>query len=310
MDAMHLVTSTVAVAEHAEREELEEIVELRTLLLAHARHDGHTPLEPLCVYRFSRATTFTKAPAFGITVGVVVQGSKQVRIGGETLHLDASRLLVITRDLDFEVAASLASTGRPYLGVSLCFSPELVAKALMRMAEAGAKSTGDTMPAFVTATDRDVLRALCRIVRAIGDPLDKQVLVPLAIEEILLRLLRTDAAAAVRAAVGSAPDAARILDAMRVIRAESEGDLSVPVLARRVGMSPSHFAHRFRAVARTSPMRYVRDVRLERAKSLLAEPGSRAGEIATRVGFASASHFTREFKRRYGVPPSHFQKRC
>ena len=48
--------------------------------------------------------------------------------------------------------------------------------------------------------------------------------------------------------------------------------------SRHVAMSPSHFAHRFRAVARLSPMRYLREVRLERARELLLQHGARAGE--------------------------------
>jgi len=39
---------------------------------------------------------------------------------------------------------------------------------------------------------------------------------------------------------------------------------------------------------------------------LLLEGGVRAGEVALHVGFESAPHFTREFKRRFGVPPSHY----
>ena len=69
-------------------------------------------------------------------------------------------------------------------------------------------------------------------------------------------------------------------------------------------MSPSHFAHRFRAVARVSPMRYLRDVRLDAARTRLLGNGVRVSEVAIEVGFESPAHFTREFKRRFGVSPS------
>jgi AraC-like DNA-binding protein len=69
-------------------------------------------------------------------------------------------------------------------------------------------------------------------------------------------------------------------------------------------MSPSHFAHRFRAVARVSPMRYLREVRLDAARARLLGNGSRVSEVAVEVGFESPAHFTREFKRRFGVSPS------
>ena len=69
-------------------------------------------------------------------------------------------------------------------------------------------------------------------------------------------------------------------------------------------MSPSHFAHRFSAVARVSPMRYLREVRLDTARSRLLGNGARVSEVAVAVGFESPAHFTREFKRRFGVSPS------
>ena len=51
-------------------------------------------------------------------------------------------------------------------------------------------------------------------------------------------------------------------------------------------------------------MRYLREVRLERARELLMQNGARAGEVGALVGFESPAHFTREFKRRFGEPPS------
>ena len=111
--------------------------------------------------------------------------------------------------------------------------------------------------------------------RTLADPLDRKLLAPLVIDEILFRLLRTDAAAAVRAGVGPAADAHRILEAMQFIRQNHADKLNVEQLARAAAMSPSHFAHRFSAVARVSPMRYLRDVRLDAARARLLGSGVR-----------------------------------
>jgi hypothetical protein len=68
-----------------------------------------------------------------------------------------------------------------------------------------------------------------------------------------------------------------------------------PVLADR-----PHEPHEIRA----------RGVRLERAKTLLGEQGTRPSEVAQAVGFENAAHFTRQFKRRYGTPPSRYRERA
>ena len=86
------------------------------------------------------------------------------------------------------------------------------------------------------------------------------------VEEILLRLLRSDAAAVVRAGAGVS-DASRILESMQFMRAHHMRPLNLEQLARQVAMSSSHFAHRFRALARISPMHYLREVRLDQART-------------------------------------------
>jgi AraC-like DNA-binding protein len=273
-----------------------------------ATRDGHTALSSpdLCLYRFSRPTTFRKAATFGVTLGVILQGSKRVRFGAGEISADAQHLLVVTRESEHESAAAVASPDRPYLGMFLHFPPERVARALLALAEAGGPAPAETVPAFVMPCDGAIADALDRLLRSLDHPLDRKLLAPLAIDEILVRLLRSDAAAVIRRGVAHAGDAERILASMQFIREHHTSKLTVEGLARKAAMSPSHFAHRFRAVARISPMRYLREVRLDEARTLLVAQGLGAGEAALRVGFESASHFAREFKRRFGVSPSHY----
>jgi AraC-like DNA-binding protein len=294
---------TMRVADFAPSPPLERA---RELALALAREAGHTPLlfPDLCLYRFDAPTTFRKAATFGVTMGAVLQGAKRLRFGARELTVDPARLLVVTRESEHEVSVLEASRRQPYLGLSLCFGPERVARALLALTEAGGAPTREAVPAFVLERDPDITDALERLLRALGDPLDRRLLAPLVIDEILFRLLRSDAAAAVRSGVGSAVDAHRILEAMRFIREKHAEKLDVARVARHAAMSPSHFAHRFRAVARVSPMRYLREVRLDAARARLLASGSRVSEVAVEVGFESPAHFTREYKRRFGVSPS------
>jgi AraC-like DNA-binding protein len=96
---------------------------------------------------------------------------------------------------------------------------------------------------------------------------------------------------------------------MAYVRAHSARRLTVAELAHHAAMSPSHFAHRFREVARVTPMQYVKHVRLEEARVLLLEPGTRAREVGDRVGYRSASHFSRDFAEAFGMPPARYADR-
>jgi AraC family transcriptional regulator len=87
-----------------------------------------------------------------------------------------------------------------------------------------------------------------------------------------------------------------------------EAELSLDHLAAVAHVSPFHFARLFKHSTGLPPHQYVIAHRVERAKKLLS--GRRhptLAEVATEVGFANQSHFTRHFKRLVGVTPRQFR---
>jgi AraC-like DNA-binding protein len=265
--------------------------------------------------RFHRATermTFRKTLAWGPQLIVVAQGRKVARFGDHELVYDPSRYLVVTGETMFEGTITEASPQRPFLSICLEIPSEVVAKLLIGLAEDGpsrvAPSVEETVPAFVADADARVEAGIVRLLHAIDDPVERKIVAPLIVEEIVFRLLRSDAAAIVRSAVSLDHDA-HIQAAMRFIRENAARRLSVREMARHVAMSPSHFAHRFRAVARVTPMRYLKQVRLQEARRLLVADGLRIAEAAARVGYESASHFARDFKSWFGTTPGSLVRR-
>jgi AraC-like DNA-binding protein len=86
---------------------------------------------------------------------------------------------------------------------------------------------------------------------------------------------------------------------------QSPGDMhTVESLADVASMSRSTFAEAFTAAFGTPPMSMVRKIRMERAWKLLEQSQSMSVEdVARRVGFSSRSHFSRAFKKHFGVSP-------
>ena len=95
-------------------------------------------------------------------------------------------------------------------------------------------------------------------------------------------------------------------DRMRLLRAHVAAHLRgtphVTGMSAAVGMSASAFGRALRHATGLTPMAFVREMRIERAKELLLGTGS-LGEIAARCGFADQSHFTRSFKAATGRTP-------
>jgi AraC-like DNA-binding protein len=285
--------------------------ELKALVAAHATADGCAEaLHPgLHFYRVSRPMTFRKTRTPGPTFTAVVQGRKVARIGDVELPYDPCRYLVITGEVDFEGSVLEASRDRPYLAVSLDIPADVVAKTLLALAEEDAPELEESVPAFVGGLDASIKSVVIRMLRAIDDPLERRFVVPLVIEELVFRLLRCEAAAVVRTAVRRDRDAEAIARAMHFMRSNAARSLTVEAVARHVAMSPSHFAHRFRAVARVSPMRYLKHVRMSDARELMIATGLRVAEAASRVGYESPSHFTRDFRSHFGAAPAEYVRR-
>lgn len=97
--------------------------------------------------------------------------------------------------------------------------------------------------------------------------------------------------------------ARRIGDARDAIDADPTGEHSIWRLASAAAMSPFRFAHVFRELVGSAPHIYVVRKRLELARTLLRE-GMSVTETCFAAGYNNAGHFTRSFKRHFGVLPS------
>jgi transcriptional regulator GlxA family with amidase domain len=86
-------------------------------------------------------------------------------------------------------------------------------------------------------------------------------------------------------------------------------DLSVESLARRMSMSPRHFARLFRARLGTSPGSYVRRLRVEQARSRIEEGAGRLKQVARDCGFPDEQALRRSFQDLVGITPAEYRAR-
>ena len=103
------------------------------------------------------------------------------------------------------------------------------------------------------------------------------------------------------AALGGATH--RIAEAIEWLRKDFDQPLRIEDIARELGMSVSGFHHQFKAVTALSPLQFQKRLRLQEARRLMLGEHLDAASTAYRVGYDDASHFTREYKRLFGLPP-------
>jgi AraC family transcriptional regulator len=85
--------------------------------------------------------------------------------------------------------------------------------------------------------------------------------------------------------------------------AHLDASITVDALAREAGLSPAHFARAFKETIGRAPHSYLLTLRLDHARRLLDAPDAALSDVAQRAGFADQAHFTRLFKREFGVTP-------
>src|SRR2546428_667875 len=122
-----------------------------------------------------------------------------------------------------------------------------------------------------------------------------------ALGHLLVRHAGVERVQPVRARGGLSGGAKR--RALELIDARLDARLTVDMLAREVGLSPAHFARAFKETVGRAPHQYLLWLRLERARRLLELCDADLSDIAQRTGFADQAHFTRLFKRAYGITP-------
>jgi transcriptional regulator GlxA family with amidase domain len=135
-------------------------------------------------------------------------------------------------------------------------------------------------------------------------PGDPELLAPLVVDEILIRLLRSPIGARV-AQMGFAESSVhRVAKAISWLRDNFSQPIKIEDLAGMVHMSVSSFHEHFKSVTSMSPLHYQKVLRLQAARRLMLSAMMDAGTASQRVGYLSASQFSREYSRFFGNSPT------
>jgi AraC-like DNA-binding protein len=279
---------------------------LASQIARYAPHDGVFPLRLPGVYALRRAR-MTSQPVhatLGPSLCIVAQGAKVVMLGSEVLEYDPARMLVFAVDLPVSGQVTRASQRDPFLGFKLDLDPRRVAELAARVYPNGVPRPPDDRGLYVGEATDAIIDAATRLLALMARAEDAGLLGPLVIDEILIRLLRTPIGARVAQIGAPKSGVHRVAEAVSWIRTHFAQPVTVEEMAASVRMSASTFHERFKAVTSMSPLQYQKVLRLHEARRLMLFERMDAGEACQRVGYLSASQFTREYGRFFGAPPT------
>jgi AraC-like DNA-binding protein len=277
---------------------------LRALLARHARPDLTTPVEGVLISKVERPAP-PSASMTGTVLALIAQGTKRLALGDRVYEYRAGQYLVASVDLPVTGHFTEASPERPALGIGLTLQPEIIAELLLRAGPGDLPRAGGAPPGIaVSDAPEELLDAVLRLVRLLDRPRDRAVLAPLAIREILWHVIAGPQGAVVRQLGLADSSLSHVARAVRWIRDNYRRPFRVEEVARLSGMSVSAFYRNFQAVTAMSPIQFQKQIRLQEARLLLATHPTDIARVGHRVGYDSASQFSREYRRQFGAPPS------
>ena len=252
-----------------------------------AIHIGHAPTPPM-------------AGLFEPRICLVLQGAKQIMIGDLVLRYDPATYFVASIELPVSGCVIEASREKPYVGLSLALDRDAIAALVPAVP---GRASAETAGFAVSAVTPELLDPWCRLLGLLDSPHDIPVLSPMLEREVLYRVLQGPQGGLLRQAAREDSRLSQVRQAIGWIRDHYDQPLRIEALAERAAMSLASFHRHFKAATAMSPLQYQKSLRLQQARLLLVGHADAAG-AGYAVGYESASQFSREYARMFGLPPA------
>jgi len=285
---------------------LGDLARLAETIRAHAPYDGHFNLR-LPGVEVVRASRPNQERIHGLArpaLCVVAQGAKTVFLGDETFSYDASRMLVFSVDMPVSGQVTQASPAEPFLCLKLELDPARIADLMLKVYPNGLPQAQKNLAVYAAPSEPAIISAAVRLVELMAQAEDAELIAPLVVDEILIRLLRSPIGARVAQIGQEDSRLQRVAKAVTWVRAHYDRPLDVERLAGMVNMSVSAFHQHFKAVTSMSPIQFQKVLRLHEARRLMLARMMDAGSACRQVGYLSASQFSREYGRFFGSAPT------
>lgn len=241
---------------------------------------------------------------------IVGQGRKRLFIEDNVLEYNPQQPLVMTVPMPVE-CETFASADEPTLVMMVDIDAQQLSHVIHQLSQHHRLPVTQDMSrqpgVFLTQNSELLNCCIERLLCALQSPLEAAVLGEGIVQELLFRILLSENAAPLYALASAHSRLARIDKALQFMHRHYSDTVEVEHLAELVNMSSSAFHRCFREVTASSPIQYLKKLRLNRARELLLQ-GARVKQAAAGVGYESAAQFSREFKRYFNQSPGNYAR--
>ncbi len=243
------------------------------------------------------------------SIVLVIQGVKRGYIGKDIFQFRQGQCLFISIAIPFD-CDTVVENNEPMLAIAIKFESQMMVDLVTKLDKEQQLVTEDSQSGDLklscglrvidmNATISEVALRLLNLLRSKQDTfiLGEQVK-----RELVYRVVQASGGEFIKNLSAMASRNGVIYTICEIIQRDYYRNLTVQELAKQAGMSISLFHQTFKKVTNYSPLQYIKITRLHKARELIMNNKMGVAEAAYEVGYVSASQFSREFKRLFGIP--------
>lgn len=237
---------------------------------------------------------------YTLSIGLILQGTKRLLIGGKTYQYGAGSMIVTSVDVPTSYELIGVKPSEPFISLSFRLDPGILAEYLAQElpAEADAREVFNVeRPAI------ELLEDFERLLRLVDRPEQIKSRAPMLIRDLHYLALAGASGQCLRALYVPGAVGQRIRKAIRWLRENFREPVAVESLAELAGMAPTTFHRHFKALTSFSPLQYQKRLRLYEAQQFLLRGEGDVNSAAYAVGYQSPQQFNRDYKSLFGTTP-------
>lgn len=240
-------------------------------------------------------------------VVVVFQGNKIGHLNDYRFEYGTEHCLIVATPYPI-ACETFASEQSPMIGIDIEFDLSVIQQLVETIEQSSEPGRLAPKPGgrgvAVSEITPAIADCMSRLLQVLHTPLDAEVLGPQIVREFYYLLLQSPQGYLLAQYCKQDSALSRVSKVINHVQTHYEQKMGVDDLADMAGMSVSAFHRAFKLAVTDPPLQYIKKIRLNRAKTLMVQDGLPANVAANKVGYESATQFSREFKRYFGLPPS------
>lgn len=282
----------------------ERLSKLADLIDRYSNSDGiHDTAIPGLQCIKASATGMGVPDVYCACICVVVQGTKQVLLEDEIYRYEPSQYLAASVDLPIVGQVTRAAKEEPYLCLKIDIDSRMLSDLIAQSGHPADVTRETGRGLFVGKLPDALLDAVLRLTTLLDTPEDIRMLAPIVLREVHYRILQTEHGATFAQLAIPGSNMHKVAAVIQRMKSDIAQPIRIEELAASASMSQSSFHHHFKQVTAMSPLQYQKRLRLTQARHIMLAENTDAATTAYRVGYESASQFSREYSRMFGAPP-------